>query len=161
MATPIKPLIDQYKLHHGLLDGIFKGIEEKDFLVRPEGKVNSLQWLLGHITLYRYRVAKRIGVDEALPWAEDLFESGQELKPVEAFPALPEIRQAFDRISEKLTAGLESLPEERLQEPVDQAMPLMEPTIQGTLTFLTFHEAGHIGQMMYARKLLGYDRAFI
>ena len=160
MDSSIKTVIDQFKLHQGLLDGIFKEIKDEDFLVRPGGTANSLQWLFGHITATRFGIAKHFGVDEAVPWADDLFKGGQELKPTEAYPSVPEIKHAWDRISGKLIERLESLTSEELQRETEDAYPMMEKTPRGMLTFLAFHEAGHVGQMMYARKLLGYDRAF-
>ncbi|HLI35407.1 MAG TPA: hypothetical protein VKW70_10205 [Terriglobia bacterium] len=65
---------------------------------------------------------------------------------------------AWDDVSGKLTAALNSVSPEVLSRPAPQGIPSFDGRLGRTMAFFSIHESYHIRQMAYLRKWLGYGQ---
>jgi len=61
MHPTIKTIADLYALNHQILELTIQGVQEEDQFVRPMGKANSINFIVGHITSMRFAVAGILG----------------------------------------------------------------------------------------------------
>jgi len=159
MHSSITQVADQYKLQTGVIDRIIDGLPEEHLITRPDDKANSIHFILGHITANRYTISQILGDKET--FAHDaLFDRGAKARPISECPPFSEIKEAWDKISLKMPELLESATEQQLETKQEFAPPGMEDNLRGVLTFLSFHEAYHIGQISYVRRLNGHAGPF-
>jgi hypothetical protein len=111
-------------------------------------------WIAGHLTFGRCALVNRLGVQRSKPW-ESLFRRGAPTPDEEEYPDVAEIRAVWASATADLMAGLEALTEAELAAASPWRFPLSDRSIRGAITFLSSHEAYHVGQMSYIRKWLG------
>ena len=159
MHESIAQIADQYKLQTGVIDRILNGIPDEHLVTRPDDKANSIHFILGHITATRYSVAQMLGNSEGFAHAE-LFNRGAKVKDTSDYPSFLEIKAAWDQISLKMPELLAGATEEQLNTAMPFEPPAMENNLRGCLAFMAFHEAYHIGQISYVRRLNGHAGPF-
>ena len=159
MHQSMTAVSDLYKLNTSLFDRVLKGFDVSRQFIRPIEKANSVNWIAGHLVSSRYDVASMLGVGDKCPWG-NLYDMGVELKDSSDYPSLEEIKSAFVEISAKIIAGLETASEDQLSKEPPWKGPGMENSVRGTISFLSFHESYHLGQLGYLRKFHGLDGAF-
>lgn len=155
MITP-DIIIRYFKLNYQVLRMQAKGLTHEDSLLTPPFRANCLNWVLGHIVVYRDRALVLLGNDPV--WDEERAAPyNRESKPLLAQDAVP-----FDQImadlkvsQERLAATLAELTAEDLERPVD------DRTLAQRLTFDYWHEAYHTGQTELLRQLSGVDDKII
>lgn len=146
------------QLNTSLLDRMLDGISDEEAFTRPDGKANSAHFILGHLTASRYGMAGLLGNTDEPSW-RSLFSRGAEIKDKSAYPSFAELKKAWQDVSEKLHDCLTHVRNEELAAPSDLEFPGVDKTIGGSLAFLHFHEAYHLGQLGYLRRLLGLEGA--
>ena len=108
---------------------------------------NCMNWVLGHIMVYRMQYLGVIdGVTEPDEDEFALYGFGSEplTDPDKAIP-LETILARLDDLSDQVVAALEKMPESRLEEMLDEERGV---TVDQRLHFyLVFHEAFHVGQL--------------
>lgn len=134
-----------------------EGIPLERWYTRPGDDSNHMMWLTGHVVVHRAKVLTLLGQEWSAPWAS-LFLRGSQLASPGEYPAADEILRAWDEISERLAAALESVPGEALAQPVAKGWPTLDGKVGGTIAFMSLHETYHVGQMSYLRKWLGYGQ---
>jgi uncharacterized damage-inducible protein DinB len=159
MHSSITQIADQYKLQTGVIDRILDGVPQEHLTTRPDDKANSIRFILGHITHSRYAIAQLLGSEEAFAHGA-LFERGAKVRSDSEYPPFGEIKEAWDKISLAMPQLLEGATEEQLAAKQGFEPPGMENNLRGILTFLAFHEAYHIGQISYVRRLNGHAGPF-
>jgi uncharacterized damage-inducible protein DinB len=122
---------------------------------RHPGDANPLYWIAGHITRYRNGLATAFGVGLDLPWAS-AFEIKSQPDPANCPVSLAEIRATFATLSERLNKRLPELTDADLSAAAPFKVRIADQTMRGLITFLTFHEIYHVGQIAYVKKWLGY-----
>ncbi|MBD3402078.1 DUF1572 domain-containing protein [candidate division GN15 bacterium] len=159
MHQSVAPLAQLYKFNDAVLDMALQDIRPADQFVRPMEKANSINFIVGHITSTRFVTASLLGQKSEAPWG-DIYGRGKRIDPDVAYPDLVELLAAWRQQSVVIGELLEQATEEQLAAEAPFQPPGNPKTILGAVAFLLAHEAIHLGQLSYARRLLGYDRAF-
>lgn len=149
-------IIRYFKLNHQVLRMQTKGLTHEDSLLTPPFRANCLNWVLGHIVVYRGRALALLGVDPI--WDEAQAAAyNRESEPLQAQDALPleRIMADLELTQEQLATALAELTAEDLERPVD------DQTLAQRLTFAYWHEAYHAGQTEILRQLTGVDDKII
>lgn len=146
-----------YKVTQWLFDEAVKKVKPEDVPVRPQDRANSFLFVAGHMTWTRFSLAKFIGLNEEWPHMS-LFEIGAEPKDASVYPPLAEIKQAFDAVSEKINARIPELTEADLAGQPPFKIPNVEESAGGIVSFLSMHEAYHVGQLAYILRLHGGEQ---
>jgi len=159
MHQTMTAVADQYKLNTMLFDKVLDGFQDSEQFTRPNDKGNSVNWVAGHLTSARFSVANMLGVEDQCPWGK-LYEGGNGLMEQSKYPSLTEIKSAFKDISAKLEAKLAGASEDVLTKEPPWKAPGMEPSVRGSVAFMSFHESYHLGQLGYLRKFHDLEGAF-
>lgn len=151
MITP-DIIIRYFELNHQVLRMQTKGLTHEDSLLIPPFRANCLNWVLGHIVVYRDRALVWLG-NEAVWDEEQSAPYERESEPLQAQDALPleQIMADLKVTQERLAAALAEITVEDLGQLVD------ERTLAERLTFAFWHEAYHAGQTELLRQLSGVD----
>jgi len=158
-VTSTAMITAQFKLGTGLLPRLVEGISDEHTMTRPQEIGNSINFIAGHVAATRSFLAGTLGVEVEYPWAE-LYEYGAQVSADVDYPSMAEILQVWQALSAKLVAHLDAMTEDDLSAESDYQSPSMEKTNRGAIAFLSFHEAYHLGQIQYLRRLLGYKPLF-
>ena len=156
MDSRVSPILEQLQLNHALFKTALADMSEAHIITRIDGGGNSAGWIAGHLASSRFVLGELIGLDLANPFG-DLFARGAEVQDDSAYPPLADIVAAYETISEAIMARLGDLTASDLDKELGAPYPVQEPTVLNGIAFLAFHEAFHIGQLGYIRKLLGYQ----
>jgi len=136
-----------FKFQGGIYQNALEDLTEELALKRPSNKSNHANWLLGHILHCRYMLANMIGAKAENPFDEvycDAIENGD-------YPTVEKVFAQFPIISEKVLDRLSGLTDSELD-----AKPAHDkPALADIVSFFVYHEAYHIGQLGYVRKLIG------
>ena len=141
--------VNHYALHKNL-----DGVTPEEALEQPVAG-NCLNWIVGHIVANRNHVLTLLGRDPYWPpEAVERYKRGSApvTGPDGALP-LDRLVSDFDRSQELILAGLAAATEADL----DQKRG--DDTVGGSISFLHFHEAYHIGQTAILRRLVGKEGA--
>lgn len=138
---------DMLNMQAGIFNNAFDGINDKDALKRPNDQVNHINWLLGHLTTCRFMLLNLIGGKEADPHFNIYFKS---ISNETDYPELQEIKKNWDKISALLIEKIGSISEEDMESEI----PGKGGRPKDFISFFTYHEAYHLGQVGYARKFL-------
>ncbi len=157
MQTATEVLAGIFRVNSQLAERAFEGVEAKDFGVRPMDRANSMQFILGHLTTYRYSIVQTLAGEVSCPFGE-LFIRGVEPRPAVEYPEVNRIFPIYRDISKELLERLTSSPEVLLMKELPRRFPNGENTVLGGLSFYALHDSYHVGQLGAVRKLLGYDR---
>jgi uncharacterized damage-inducible protein DinB len=154
MHPSVRPLSEILKLNTGLLHRCVKGLTEDEARRRVDGRANNVVFIALHMADARFHLVGWLGLELENPFVR--FETVRHIDEVEEFPALTEVLEAWDRVSEALAAHLPTLDTDALQAPAPFDLPVGEGRILDCLAFMTQHESYHIGQLSILRKQLGF-----
>ncbi len=156
METPFIGIYGLYKVNTYLFNTGLKDVTDELARRQLGEKVNPILWIAGHLTSYRYTIMKTLGAEIPFPLG-DGFKRGQPYTPTGSYSSVPEIKAAWDAVSEKLLPKLESLTAAELAKTGFDGLPHKDGTLQGALMFLVYHEGYHIGQISTIRTGLGLE----
>jgi hypothetical protein len=152
----------QFTLNGHLYVNVLDGISEKESLYRIDDKTNHLNWIAGHLLAMRCRSLNRSGGGcsatalaamysdmDAPPPANRKLDSGVH------YPALGELLQEWQSLSEAFIESVLKLPEDLWNKDIGFATPIDGRTLIDSFAFTALHESFHIGQMSIIRKALG------
>ena len=146
-------LLTVYRFTYLTLERNLEGLTDDEALVTPAPGGNCVNWLVGHILLYRDVVHRLLGLAPAwegsLPSSEPYGRGSHGPMP-EGVPTLAVLGAARERSQAQVLERLEQVGAERLAERASETM-----TVTERLGFLGFHEAYHVGQVGLSRRLLG------
>ena len=141
----------------GITDRVIKqkteGLTHADNMLQLPFPGNCMNWILGHILVYRMQYLGVIdGVSKPDEGEFALYGFGSE--PItdsdKAIP-LETLLARLDDASERVIAALKAMPESRLEEVLDEEQGV---TVDERLHFyLVFHEAFHVGQLEPLQEL--------
>jgi uncharacterized damage-inducible protein DinB len=157
MMNNIEPIAALYRINTDLFRRTLNMGNSLDPQKRPFGKGNSFHWLVGHLTTYRFFAARLLGIDGEFPNAS-LFEYGADPADPTVYPSLDQIQQDWEKVTPKLLARLEEVPDEVLAEETSVDIPGVEKTVGALVSFLQLHESYHIGQLACIIRLQGGER---
>ncbi len=106
--------------------------------------------MLGHIALYRYYLARKLGWDEGEPTWKQAFDFGA--KPGNPLPLnAEELIYETGRITPEIVSRLQNLTAEEREKKDERGN-----TLADSIAFLFMHDSWHFGQLSYIRARLGY-----
>jgi hypothetical protein len=132
------------------------GLAPSELTRSPSPNSNPMLWMAGHLAQSRARLARMLGVEQEVPWPS-LFQRGAPPPGSEAYPALAEVRQAWENAGTALRARLRTMTNDELFADLQVKIPSTDGTLRGAIVFALFHEGYHVGQMGYVRRTLGRE----
>lgn len=135
-------------------------LSHEQSLVAPPFGGNCVNWLVGHCVSSRTRALLLVG---ATPVWDDTqrrpyrFGSAPLVSSDPSCLPLPALREAFALSQERLLRGLERLSATELARPAGYK----DNRVGDSLAYLQFHEAHHVGQMLYLAPLLGVPAVWL
>lgn len=156
MHERVTPLYWIYLINERLYNRALDGVSEVDVCRRVGSDANSILFVAGHLMNSRFGLAGVLGDDTPNPWP-GMFSRGQAHRESAAYPSIDEIRAAWNDVSERFRARLETVTDAELAATSPFEVPAEEQTVLGVIAFLAMHESYHIGQFSVMRKLLGYE----
>jgi uncharacterized damage-inducible protein DinB len=139
----------------GVIEQQIEGLDHAASLLQPAMRGNCMNWLTGHILVYRDVMLKALG---ETPVRDEAFSAryGHDSQPVldssDAYPFEAMIED-FRSTQPRLQAALTALSADQLATTV----PDRDQTLAERLTFLVWHESYHCGQFEYLRQLTGVN----
>jgi uncharacterized damage-inducible protein DinB len=130
------------------------GLSEDELWHRPSEQNNPMFWLLGHIAHTRGALLRLMGEDYRTGWG-DRFQRGASLKERAHYPSLAEIERVRSETGARLAAKLATIADEDLRRDATGSPLPAAKTLGDQIAFLGLHEAYHVGQLSYVRKMLG------
>jgi uncharacterized damage-inducible protein DinB len=145
-----------FKINNNLVSRTLEGLQDTDFWHRPQGSGNPIGWMLGHITSLRAQILGRLGASFDTGWGA-AFARGSEVKGPLDYPAREDIEARWKETHRRMRDAFAAATPEQLAEKIGRDLPgLTDPTTGEALAFFAFHEAYHVGQMAYVKRLLGH-----
>lgn len=147
------PLL-QFQAHQWMVVSCCEGIDDTIARQRPLSQANCCSWLLAHMIDARRGLLGLLGDVQPVPAWSAAVATGAPAPDAAVFPPFDELRAAWADSEPRLVEALAAADDARLS----QASPLPIPgatTLGQALPFLALHEAFHLGQLAYARRVLG------
>jgi hypothetical protein len=155
MSASFAPVAQLYGLNTRLYEQALEGLDRESALRQLAPHTNPILWIAGHLASTRFGLATMLGEERPLPWSK-VFHRGAALEDLAGLPDLAVVHQGWREISDVLMPRLSSLTDDELAATSPRTFPIGDRTIRGAITFFTFHEGYHLGQMGYIRKCLGF-----
>ena len=152
MDETLKPIAEQFAFNSSLLTRAFDGIDEAKASAAVSGSANSVKWICGHVVTARCQVLSLLGQPTPAPW-NNLFEGA--VKDASQLPTIASIQQKTEVTSRALLRALATAKRRTLQTAPASPFPTVENTTLAAIAFMANHEAYHVGQLSYARRLHG------
>jgi hypothetical protein len=154
-------LLAQYDLHNVLFNNVTADISDAESNKQVADPMNNVKWLAGHLLWAQRNLARIGGAAVTIPWV-DHFSAGpgqteeDRNAPKSELPTLEMIKDKWNELAPAIRAGLENVPEEALNSPVDFPLPFFK-TVAGLWAFINHHQAYTIGQIGILRRGLGKE----
>lgn len=145
---------ENYRFNSEFLTNSVKDLSSEEWFQRPEGKLNHVAWIVGHVVWARQRLLARLGAEWAQPGL-DVFARGVKLQEDAAYPSRAALLKALEESQAALAGALEQVPVELLAKEAGQGPPSADGKVSGVVNFLAMHESYHVGQAVYVRSWLG------
>ena len=139
---------------HRLLRRAIDGLTQEQALER-RGDANPILWIAAHVVSVRGSFARALGSDVRVAWARQ-FPRGGQVQDVTDWPALEDVRAAWDEVHADFMTRVEALTAEQLA--AETVLPGLDKTMLGALGLAALHDVYHLGQLGAARRLHGLDR---
>lgn len=148
------PLANLLRLNGRLVANCVDGMSDEQARARPLPSVNSVAFLLAHLTDSRHALLGVLGGEVHNPLAA-LLADARGIDDVPALPPLAELLDAWRAVDVALAAHLATVGAERLDAPSAQRYPGGDPSVLGALAFLVQHDSYHLGQLALLRRAHG------
>ncbi len=159
MTSPDK-LIQLYQRTQWIIAKQTEGLTHADSLLQLPFRGNCLNWVLGHIMVYRDKVLGLLGEMPILSDSQtQLYRRGSEaLTDGEAAVPLEKLLEALKQSGERLVAALGNVTADRLEAIADEEN---QRSVGERIEFMQWHETYHVGQLEILRQLAGKNDAII
>jgi uncharacterized damage-inducible protein DinB len=155
VPTVIAAAADNYRMNTDMLTKMVSDLSPEEWLRHPDGNVNHIAWIVGHVIWTRERLLARLGREWPQPWLE-LFGRGAKCGPDITYPSHDTLLEAWRESSTVLENALENVTDAFLAEPSVKGPPSTDGKQSGVVNFLAIHETYHLGQISYLRGWLGH-----
>ncbi len=157
-------LAASFSISQQIILGNVLGIDHEESLKQPQSEGNCLNWIAGHILSSRTSILETLGEKPFLSEEEEkAYRRGSEpLKLGDEGVDFDKLRAGLMQSGGIIVSKLNSLEDDYMEaeiDPKEVPIPTEEPTRNGLLTFLLYHEAYHVGQLGMGRRLLGKEGA--
>jgi uncharacterized damage-inducible protein DinB len=156
----VEELSQVYARNHQIIHRQAEGLTHEESVLQLPFRGNCMNWVVGHIIVYRSYVLRMVGEEDALSEDEMAkYERGTEpLTECELAVSLEALLEALDDAQARLAAALAEVPADNLAAPVDEESG---QTVGERIAFFQWHETYHVGQLEILRQLAGKDDAVI
>ena len=156
---PLSPRLavasSSFNLNASFLKQGLAGMSDADWVTRPNGHCNHIQWIVGHLAFSRSMVLARLGDTWSKPWMH-LYPRGAKCVDSSEAPTPTAMLEAWEESCGRLNAALEAAPEDLLDTPAPKpGPPSADGLLCGTVNFMALHETYHVGQAAFVRSWLG------
>jgi hypothetical protein len=117
MNPTLAPLLAQLKVNDWLFRQSFAGLTAAEAARSPDGKINSSQWVAGHMAASRAVLAQLLGLTEDPAPFGGVFGRGAPFDPAVAYPPLAEITALFEALGGRIRERGEVIPDAALAAP--------------------------------------------
>ena len=154
MIVQLESIAKVYAVGDSALEALVGDFSPADWRV-TDAVGHSAVWIVGHLALLRNRVAALVGpAPAAQPW-EAAFGKGTAPADVPADLDPKRLVQSFHAAQKAMAGRWEALTAEDLAKPFGRTLPDGSDTVGGALGYLAWHEAYHLGQLGFLRRLAG------
>jgi uncharacterized damage-inducible protein DinB len=156
MDARLEPLAALFDQNTDLALNCLDGIDDQAARRQASPELNSMAFILAHITDSRHYLAAWLGhaidnpLSAALRDAKGIADAG-------ALPSVDVLRTHWQHISTHLAATFATTPPELLNESSPQRFPIADSSRLGAIAFLAQHESYHIGQLGLLRRQAGRE----
>ena len=154
MHPSIAPLASIFRLNTELVLNCIEDLDDRRAQARGEPPVNSIAFLVAHLSETRHLMAQLMGQPLPSPFSQ-AFSKARTLDQTGPLPSLGELRAYWERISAHVAVHIERLDTAQLAQSSSQRLPGSDGTLLGALAFLAQHESYHLGQIGILRRQLG------
>ncbi len=155
-------LARMYEVSYGAINRNLMDVSQEESLVRPAAGGNCLNWVLGHVVLYRGMMQKMIGQSPIFSaYDSKPYERGSQPQGTEHYLDLATLRGMLADAHQQLIPALFVMTEQQLAAHVPEEFnrpPLAGP-IEQALARLSCHESYHAGQIGLLRRIAGKEGA--
>ncbi|MGD0913631.1 MAG: DinB family protein [Terracidiphilus sp.] len=146
---------DNYRYNSRFLKQTVGELSPEEWLKRPDGKLNHIAWIVGHVALCRGVVLHFMGVEWKQPSLE-IFGRGKKLLEDSAYPSPESLLNTWNEAGHALADAFQKVSEDFLAQPATQGPPSLDGKVSGIVNFMAIHETCHLGQATYLRVWLGH-----
>lgn len=157
MNSNIQLLQNSFSSSTMLLKKSITDVKPEDLIIRFDDKVNSYQFLIGHITAHRFYICSLAGNEQEYKHGE-IFGYGVDPKASDEYPSVEQLMNDFKTITPIMEKTLDNASDKHLALECPIKFPTRDKTNLGGIAFMAYHESYHVGQLAYLRRLLGYDQ---
>jgi hypothetical protein len=154
MSPSLIPIIHLFAVGNQMIDRLVGDFASSDWRHR-DAAGHDTRWIVGHLAVYRCRVASWTGQPgPAVEW-ESSFQRGSSpaAVPDSMEPSL--LLAEFHAAHARMVLGWPTLTDAALQQALGRKLPDGSDTIGGAICFMVWHEAYHLGQLGLLRRLVG------
>lgn len=153
-------LAASFSISQQIILGNVMDINHEESLRQPQSEGNCINWIAGHILSSRASILEMFGEKPFLTEKEEepYRRGSAPLKPGDDCAEFDKLRSGLMQSGGVIVSKLKSLEDDFIEaeiDPKEVPIPTEEPTRNGLLTFLLYHEAYHVGQLGIGRRLLG------
>jgi uncharacterized damage-inducible protein DinB len=153
MKSMIKPILESYRFSNFVVDIALSDMKNEDAVKRLGGdRGPSISWEIGHVGSYRGWVLELLGEKIDNPFGTEFDDEAK--SEGGDYPDIKELGARWNELRPVLESALEAVTDERLTSPLKPDSPKM---LLESLTFFSWHEAYHLGQVGSLRTHLGYE----
>ncbi len=147
--TKAETFTKMFQFQEGIYNNAFSDLTDEVALERPSKRSNHMNWLLGHILHCRFMLGNMIGIEAKNPFGNVYWDAIED----SAYPSIKEMLAEFPQISKKLEERLSHMTDDELNSKPNPDRPAPAELV----SFFVYHEAYHLGQLGYARKIIGME----
>jgi len=158
--TSSEQLIHLFERTHWVIVKQTDGLTHADSLMQLPFRGNCLNWVLGHLMVYRDKVLELLGEASILSESETrLYKRGSTpITDSDSSVKLEKLLKGLEQSQERISAGLKIVTSDTMDERVDEGK---EQTVRERIEFLQWHETYHVGQLEILRQLAGKNDSII
>jgi len=153
MHPSLTPLAAMFRLNTELLLNCLEDLDEDRASFRGTPAVNSIAFLVAHLTETRHVAAGLLGAPLPSPFSA-AFTEARTIDDAGPLPPLSVLQASWERISAHLAVVVERGDTAQLAQRAQQ-FPGSDGTLLGALAFLAQHESYHLGQIALLRRQQG------
>ena len=155
MTVDIRPFALLLALNTDLLLNATDGLSDEEATRRVQPHVNSVAFLVAHLTDMRHYLAVLAGQPRDNPLTT-LLQHAKSNDHIADWPPLETLRGYWHYAGAHLVAVFPTLGDEQLAARLERPLPGGDPTLLGGIAFAVQHESYHLGQIAQLRRMLGH-----
>ncbi|MCC5942104.1 MAG: DinB family protein [Balneolaceae bacterium] len=159
-TTKFNPLITQFDLHQRLYNNVLVGFTDEETNRRLPGypHISHIKYIAGHLLNSQYGIAMLAGLKTEVKWNDLFAVMGQsEARDDISYPHIDEIMKEWNDLYRPVREKLYRMNDDQLMELPPEPFDAVSESKGQLWTFITHHQAYHIGQIGILRRAFGKD----